>query len=140
MLLIDFDTQGQVARALGVNPENGLANVLLDELAPEDAVAPARNQLWILAGGQRLAGAKRLIARKEFGGEMTVSEALEPLADQYDYVILDTAPGWDALTINALFYASEVLTPVSLEVLALQGLAQFHKSVKKIQALRGFVG
>jgi chromosome partitioning protein len=133
VLLIDFDTQGQVARALGVNPENGLANVLLDELAPEDAVVPARDHLWILAGGQRLAGAKRLIARKEFGGEMTVSEALEPLGAQYDYVILDTAPGWDALTINALFYASEVLTPVSLEVLALQGLAQFHKSVKKIQ-------
>ena len=38
-----------------------------------------------------------------------MTEALAPLEGQYDTVILDTAPGWDTLTINVLFYASEVL-------------------------------
>jgi chromosome partitioning protein len=133
VLLIDFDTQGQVSRALGVDADVGLAEVITGKVNPDAATLEAREQLWILAGGQRLAGIKRLIARKEFGAELTVAEALEPLEDQYDYVILDTAPGWDSLTINALFYSKEVLTPVSLEVLALQGLAQFHKSIQKIQ-------
>ena len=52
---------------------------------------------------------------------------------EYDYVILDTPPGWDTLTINALFYADEVLAPVSLEVLTLQGLLDFSQNLSAIQ-------
>jgi chromosome partitioning protein len=48
-------------------------------------------------------------------------------------VILDSAPGWDALTVNLLFYATEVLAPVSLEVMTLQGLADFIHSLAAIQ-------
>ena len=51
----------------------------------------------------------------------------------YDYVILDTAPGWDAMTVNALFYVQEVLSPISLEVLTLQGLIDFSQSLAGIQ-------
>jgi chromosome partitioning protein len=133
VLLIDFDTQGQVTRALGVNPGLGLADVIAEKAAPSEAISETRERLHVLAGGQKLAGVKRLIARKDFGAELTVSDALEPVDGRFDFVILDTAPGWDSLTINALFYATEVLTPVSLEVLALQGLAQFHKSLKRVQ-------
>lgn len=133
VLLIDFDTQGQVSRALGVNPEFGLADVIAKKATPDQAIGEARDGLHVLAGGPALAGVKRLIARKDFGAELTVSDALEPVEGRFDWVILDTAPGWDSLTINALFYATEVLAPVSLEVLALQGLAQFHKSLQRVQ-------
>lgn len=133
VLLVDFDTQGQVTRALGVNPELGLADVIAGNATPDQAIIEARERLHVLAGGHSLAGVKRLIARKDFGAELTVSDALEGIEGRYGYVILDTAPGWDTLTINALFYAREVLTPVSLEVLALQGLAQFHNSLKRVQ-------
>ena len=51
----------------------------------------------------------------------------------YDCVILDTAPGWDALTVNTLFYAEEVLAPVSLEVMSLQSLLEFSQSMAAIQ-------
>ena len=61
-------------------------------------------------------------------------EALRLLRDhRYDIVILDSAPGWDALTVNVLFYASEVLSPVSLEVMTLQGLSDFAQSLASIQ-------
>jgi chromosome partitioning protein len=93
----------------------------------------ARQGLWLLPGGRTLAGLKRVIDRKEFGGERTVSEALAPLDGRYDYAIVDTAPGWDVLTVNALFYAEEILAPVALEVMALQGLAEFGQSLQTIQ-------
>ena len=87
-----------------------------------------------------MASLKRLITRKDFGGEQTLAEALTPLDDRYDFAILDTAPGWDALSINALFYAEEVLAPVSLEVLTLQSLLDFTGSLASIARYRPNLG
>jgi chromosome partitioning protein len=133
VLLVDMDTQGQVAKMLGLQPSCGLAEVINNEVRLDAAILPAREGLWVLAGGRTLAGLKRVIDRKEYGGERTVSETLAPLDGCYDYVIVDTAPGWDVLTVNALFYAQEVLAPVALEVMALQGLAEFEQSLQAIQ-------
>jgi chromosome partitioning protein len=133
VLLVDTDTQGQVAGMLGVQPPGGLAELLAGEQRSEEAIIEARERLWLLAGGRALAGIKRLIDRKDFGGEQTLGEALGPLEDRYDYVILDTAPGWDVLSVNVLFYAAEVLAPIALEVLSLQSLLEFRKSLVAIQ-------
>jgi chromosome partitioning protein len=128
-----MDTQGQLARALGVQPDAGVAEVALGEVPAEQAVSQARDNIWLLAGGRPLAGLKRVIARRDFGGEQTLAEALAPLDGSYDLVLLDTAPAWDTLTVNSMFYAHEVLIPVSLEVLALQGLIEFVRSLNSIQ-------
>jgi len=122
VLLIDTDTQNQVARSLGCQPESAASTIL-----------PVRENLWLLAGGRSLSGLKMQIAKKEFGGEQTLAEAFQPIEDSYDYIILDTAPGWDTLSINVLFYAYEVLVPVSLEVLTLQGLGDFNRNLASIQ-------
>ncbi len=133
VLLIDVDTQGQAAKLLGCAPAAGLAEVAGGEMPVEQAASAAREHLDLLAGGRGLATLKRVITRKDFGGEQTIAEALAPLDDAYDYAILDTAPGWDALSVNALFYASEVLTPVSLEIMTLQSLLDFNQSLAAIQ-------
>lgn len=133
VLLIDTDTQSQAAASLGVDREIGLAEVISEELRPDQAVIEIRDRLWILAGGATLAGAKRNITRKDYGAEHTLSKALDSLNGHYDFVILDTAPGWDALSINVLFYAKEVLAPVSLEALAVRGLASFVNRIQDIQ-------
>src|SRR5512135_848301 len=133
VLLIDVDTQGQAGKMLGCASPIGLAELAAGNAPPDRAITSARDNLWLLAGGKALAGLKILITRKEFGAERTLSEALAPLDDQYDYVILDSAPGWDALTVNVLFYAHEVLAPVSLEVMTLQGLSDFAQSLVSIQ-------
>jgi chromosome partitioning protein len=133
VLLVDMDSQGQAGKSLGIQPNGGLAELVAGETTLQEAIVPARANLWLLAGGRGLAGLKRVITRKDFGGEQTVAEALAPLDGQYDYVILDTGPGWDALSVNALFYAGEVLVPVSLEVLTLQGLSEFARSVASVQ-------
>ena len=132
-LLIEVDTQGQAARALGLKPAAGLADLVMGDTAPGVAIVPARDRLWLLAGGRGLAGVKHRFSRKESGGEQTLSEALAPLNDDYDYTILDTGPGWDALTVNALFYGTEILAPVSLEIMTLASLVEFVQSVISIQ-------
>ena len=134
VLLVDTDDQGQGSFLLGVDPEFGLADVLNEDISPEKAIYEARENLWILSGGKALSGIKRSIGRKDFGAEQTLAQALKPLEGQFDFVIVDTAPSWDTLTINALFYCTEVLTPVSLEILTLNSLAEFSKRLQSVQS------
>ncbi|NCC25347.1 MAG: chromosome partitioning protein ParA [Deltaproteobacteria bacterium] len=136
VLLVDTDTQGQVSYMLGVKPKAGLTELVTQELPADDTIFKARDNLWLLSGGKSLAGIKRLIDRKDFGGEMTLAETLESLETEYDYIVIDTSPGWDPLTVNVLFYVEEVLVPVSLEVMSLQGLIQFLKSIASIRKYR----
>jgi chromosome partitioning protein len=136
VLLIDADTQGQAGKSLGAQPAVGLNELVAGEASLDQVIAPAREGLSLLAGSKSLAGLKRLIARRDYGAERTLAEALEPLDGRYDYVIVDTAPGWDVLTVNVLFYVDEVLAPVSLEVMTLQGLLEFAQSLGSIQRYR----
>ncbi|MGV1100944.1 AAA family ATPase [Thiovibrio sp. JS02] len=136
VLLVDTDTQGQSSFMLGVKAKGGLTEMVTGELSPEEAIVQARKNLWILAGGKALAGLKRLIDRKDYGGELTLAQALTPLEKDYDYVVVDTSPGWDPLTVNVLFYVNELLTPVSLEVMSIQGFGEFLKSIASIQKFR----
>lgn len=137
VLLIDMDTQGQAAAFLGVKdaikPSHGLAGIVEEGTPAKEALVPARENLWLLAGGRALAAVRKTIDMKDFGGERTMIEALQPLEGMFDYVVIDTAPGWDSLTANALFYATEVLVPVSLESATLESLREFLQSVKKVQ-------
>jgi chromosome partitioning protein len=133
VLLVDADTQGQAAKSLGHDPGRGLAELANSEAAFDELCLAARPNLWLLGGGRSLAGLKRQITRKDFGGERTLSEALEPVEKRFDYILLDTAPGWDALTVNALFFVDAVLAPVSLEVMTLQGLMEFARNMLTIQ-------
>jgi chromosome partitioning protein len=132
-LLIDSDDQGQDSYLLGVNPKQGLAEVLNEEATPMEAACEARPNLFILSGGKSLSAVKRSIGRKDFGAEKTLSEALSPIEGKFDFVLIDTSPAWDALTINALFYCDEVITPVSLEVLSLNSLAEFSQRLDGVR-------
>jgi chromosome partitioning protein len=136
VLLVDTDTQGQDSFMLGIKPKAGLTELVTEELNAEEAIVKARENLWLLAGGKSLAGIKRLIDRKDFGGEKTLKESLAPLESKYDYIIVDTSPGWDPLTVNVLFFVNELLTPVSLEMMTLQGLVEFLRSISSIQKYR----
>ncbi len=136
VLLVDTDTQGQSSYLLGKKPKAGLTELLTRELTPEECLVQARNNLWLLSGGKSLAGVKRIIDRKSFGAEYTLAEALKPLNRKFDFIIMDTSPGWDQLIVNVLFYATEVLVPVALEVMPLHGLSEFMKSLGSIQKYR----
>lgn len=136
VLLIDTDTQGQTGFYLGVKPKGGLAELVEGTLSLEEAMVKARENLWLLTGGRQVAGLKRFIDRKDFGGELTITETIAPLEKKFDFVVFDTSPGWDALTVSVLFYVNELLIPVSLEVMSLQGFSEFLKSIAAIQKYR----
>ncbi len=140
VLLVDTDTQGQSSYMLGVKPDVGLAELVTKETTAQKALFKARERLWLLAGGRSLAGLKRIIDRKDFGGELTLAEALEPYGTHFDYIIVDSSPGWDPITVNVLFFVQEILIPVSLEVMSLQGLSEFSKSLATIQKYRAELG
>ena len=72
-----------------------------------EAIHKARDNLWILACGSALSRLKWSIGKTDFGGEHTLPKALLPLENQFDFVVVDTSPGWDALTINSLFYCTK---------------------------------
>ena len=133
VLLIDLDTQGQAGEALGIQPEMGLAELILEEISLSEAIVEARPGLHLLAGGRALAGIKRLQSRMDIGGERLLSKALAPLDGQYQYAILDFAPSWDSLSIAGLFYVQEILAPVSLEALTVKGLASFQERIDDLQ-------
>lgn len=133
VLLIDTDTQAQAGKALGLRPEIGLADFLLGQVTFAEAIVEARPNLHLLAGGHRLAAVKQVIAEADMRQEETLSAALSPYISQYHYVILDTSPGWDNLQINVLFFAEEVLTPVNLEVLSLDGLIEFTRRIDEVR-------
>jgi len=136
VLLVDTDTQGQSSYILGKKPRAGLTELLTKELTPEETIVRARKNLWLLGGGKSLAGVKRIIDRKSFGAEWTLSEAMSELDHKYDFILIDTSPGWDQLIVNVLFYATEVLVPVALEAMPLHGLSEFMKSLGSIQKYR----
>ena len=72
--------------------------------------------------------------RLEMGTEKMLSAILEPLRENYDYILIDTCPSLGALTINAMAAADEVIVAVNPQLLAMMGLQDFLKSVKKIKS------
>ena len=132
ILLVDTDTQAHCSHLLGVEPKKGLAD-LMDGADPQEALFEARPGLSLLAGSRELAGIQRLIARESIRSEMMLSKAMEPYEGQFDHVILDTAPGFNELSINVMFYAEDLLIPVSMEVLAVEGLFRLEDELSRIQ-------
>lgn len=132
-LLIDTDHQAQCSKFLGVRPDRGLAELLEGTCGASEASVEARPNLWLLAGSQALSSATRLITRQDVRAEEFLTEKLDPYEGRFDYVVIDTSPSWDALSINTLFYSDEVLAPISLEVLSVDGFASFQERVEGIQ-------
>jgi len=73
---------------------------------------------------------------KEFDPEvdnLVIKKVLEPVKDEYDYIIIDTPPTLGIITINALNASDSVIIPVQTEYFALEGLAQLLKTITLLQ-------
>jgi len=131
VLLVDTDDQGQCCKLLNAFPKYGLANVLDDDspIDPLKASEEVRKNLSLLRGGEELAIVKKMLSMKEMRSELSLLDVLANIEGKFDYVVLDTSPSFDSLSLNVLFYCEEVLTPVSLESLSLDSLASFGRRV-----------
>ncbi len=132
VLLVDTDTQGHCSRLLGVDPGKGLAELIDGTATPTEAVTEARDGLYLLAGGKRLELTIKDISQRTYRVEHVLTDALQAYND-FDYVIVDTAPGFSQLNINVFFYVQEIGIPVSMEVLSIDGFKDFMNEIEVLK-------
>ena len=142
VLLVDCDTQGQVAKFLGAKPQCGLYEFITERLengqfiARNNTIHACRQNLWILDGGIRLVELKNWLGEQPREIRQTVlAQKLIPKEGALDFLIFDCAPGWDVLSVNILMAANEVLCPVALQGPSLQGLKTFFKYLQSAQKI-----
>ena len=131
VLLADIDPQGNATSGLGcAESENTVYDVLLGDCSAKDAVIPTKfGTLSVLPSGIELAGAEIEMVGIE-DRETLLKRALQPLKDEYDFIVIDCPPSLSLLTVNALTAAESVLIPIQCEYYALEGVGQLMNTVK----------
>jgi chromosome partitioning protein len=136
VLLIDSDPQGNSTTGVGV--EKGpdlktLYHVLLQEVAISDAITSTQyDGLSLLPADQNLV-ATNLDLVDASNREGRLRSALETIRDKYDYIIIDSPPALDLLTLNALTASDTVLIPIQCEFFALEGISQLIDTVDRVK-------
>ncbi len=136
VLLIDLDSQGSASLSLGIaraDLKPSLADVLLDTLPIRRAIRETTVEgLDLLTGSMELASAD-LILGDVRGRERRLQEAITPIRNDYDFIILDCPPSLSLLPINALIAADAFIVPVTPHYLALEGLINLMGAVERIR-------
>lgn len=136
ILLVDLDSQGSASLSLGVNRADlkpSSADVLLGGMSIQRAIRPTTIKgLDLLTGSMELANAD-LVLGDARGREMRLKNALNPIREEYDFIILDCPPSLSLLPINALVAADTYLVPVTPHYLALEGLVNLMEAVERVR-------
>ena len=134
VLLVDTDSQGNVAVSLGASCERTLYHVLVMGLRVADAVQSLRPGLDLLPSNETLAAAELYLAGRQ-NRDRLLSQRMGTGTDGYDYVIIDCSPSLSLMNQNALTFADSVLIPVACDYLSLVGVRQVIKTVKNVNTL-----
>jgi len=136
-LLIDIDPQGNAGSALGVRrdeSENSIYEVLTNDLPMREALRQTELQyLDLVPASQHLVGAELELAQHR-EREYRLRDALEPVAGDYDFVVIDCPPSLGLLTLNGLVAAQGVVIPIQCEYYALEGLADILKTIELVRS------
>jgi chromosome partitioning protein len=135
-LVVDLDPQGNATTGLGINARSlktSVYDVLMRELPVEDAVEPTSvRNLFVVPATIDLAGAEIELV-PAFSRELRLKRALDGVADDFDFTLIDCPPSLGLLTVNALAAATEVIVPVQCEYYALEGLSALLRNVQLVQ-------
>jgi chromosome partitioning protein len=133
VLLVDLDPQGNLTMSQGMNPdaiERSMFDVLVHRVPITEVIHKAEVDLAV--SSIDLAGAE-LALSSMIGRERALEKALEPIKENYNYVLIDTPPALGLLTINALVASDGVIVPVQCEYLSLRGLVQLENTLSMIR-------
>lgn len=131
VLLIDLDAQGNLSYSMKtVNSALSSLEVLTGTATAQEAIIKTE-QGDIIPASPALAGADTLIT--ETGKEYRLSEALESVKSEYDYIIIDTPPALGTLTVNALTACDSVVIPAQADIYSLQGIAQLNNTIRTVK-------
>lgn len=136
ILLVDIDPQANATSSLGID-KNALAHSVYDVLVSarvgsSTTVVTSQRGLDLLPSSPALAGADIELVEMT-GREAKLKQALKPLRDHYDFILIDTPPSMGLLTVNALVAADGVIIPVQCEYLPLEGLTQLLQTIELIR-------
>lgn len=131
VLLIDCDPQGNVAGSFGISASRTLYHLFVDRCPLLECVIKARENLDIIPADRSLSAVDQWLVTQNRREEV-LSRRLEVMSE-YDYVLLDTAPSFSLLGLNALMFAQEAWIPVSMEFLSLEGLRQVAGNLRVVE-------
>jgi chromosome partitioning protein len=142
VLLIDVDPQGNATMGCGINKnavEKSVYSVLLGEAGLLESREMAQGGFDVIPANRELAGAEiEMVNMPDRETKLkdaihTLKAAIEAVADQYDYILIDCPPTLNLLTLNALCAADSVLIPMQCEYYALEGLSDLVQTLRKMQ-------
>lgn len=139
VLLVDLDPQGNLTAAFGLDRqvEISIAQSLLDRACPLPILMTANDQqpsVAVVPASIPLASAEAALVTK-LGRELRLRDQILPVADQYDFILIDTPPSLGLLTINALVAANSVIIPTEARFFSLQGLQMLQESITEVLQL-----
>ena len=137
VLVIDMDPQGNTTSGLGIDkddPENyTVYDLLVDECNVNDCILETGYEnLSIIASNSNLAGAEIELLDAE-DREYTLRNHINPIKDDFDYIIIDCPPSLSILTLNAMCAASGIIVPIQCEYYALEGLTQILNTINLVK-------
>lgn len=136
VLLVDLDPQGNATMGSGVdkrNVSNTVYQVVLGlSTAEKVRVHSDTGGYDLLPANRDLAGAEVELVELDHR-ETRLRSALEPIANQYDFILLDCPPALNMLTVNGLVAADAVMIPMQCEYYALEGLSDLVNTIKRVR-------
>ena len=140
VLVIDLDPQANLTRCFDVeNPENikTIVHLLMAELEEEEYYSVndyviSYDEIDLIPSSIYLSATETQM-RSETGSERILSEIIEPVREHYDYILIDTSPALNILTINALCASDSVLVTADTQMFAVVGINELLKTVQKIK-------
>jgi chromosome partitioning protein len=133
VLCVDMDPQGNLTMSQGIDPdtlEKSMYDVLVHHISIREVIR--KREVDVACASIDLAGAEIAMSTM-IGRERSLEKALKPVAEDYDFVFIDTPPSLGLLTINALTAANKVIVPVQCEYLSMRGLIQLQNTLAMIR-------
>lgn len=138
VLLIDADPQANATSGLGIDVEKvefGTYQLLEHSVKANEAIMKTSSpNLDIIPSHIDLVAIEIELVDKD-EREYMLKQAITPLKEEYDYILIDCAPSLGLLTLNALTAADSVIIPIQCEYFALEGLGKLLNTIKSVQKI-----
>lgn len=138
VLLIDLDPQGNATMGSGVDKYEVAATsyeLLVDEKPFDEVVVKKTAGLYDLIAANADVTAAEIKLMSVFAREQKLKNALAPIKNKYDFIIIDCPPSLNTLTVNAMTAADSVLVPMQCEYYALEGLTALMDTISQLTSV-----
>jgi chromosome partitioning protein len=139
VLAVDLDPQGHLTLNMGVRRPDELEQTVYDLLTSAAVTAEDIRlhsqavDVDFLPANIELSGAELQLVT-EFGRESVLSEKLQPILDEYDFLVIDCPPSLGLLCVNALVASTEVIIPLQCEYFGMKGMQQLYRTIERVRA------